>query len=44
MATTLDNILQSLTADGDDTKDKLLGAAFVVVGQNGMDYSTFANV
>lgn len=38
MATTLDNILQSLTADGDDTKDKLLGAAFVVVGQDGPIY------
>jgi len=35
MASALDAILAKYTAAGDDTKDKLLGAAFVVVNKDG---------
>lgn len=36
MAEKLDSILKSYVADGTATKDKLLGASFVVVGKDGM--------
>ncbi|KAK2054954.1 beta-lactamase [Colletotrichum caudatum] len=39
MASALDAILARYTAVGDDTKDKLLGAAFVVVDKDGVLYS-----
>ncbi|EFQ33075.1 beta-lactamase [Colletotrichum graminicola M1.001] len=42
MASALDAILAKYTAAGDDTKDKLLGAAFVVVGKDGVLYSSSA--
>ena len=32
---TLDGILQKYAAQGDDTKDKVLGAAFVVTSKDG---------
>ena len=32
----IDKILHSYMAQGNDTKDKLLGAAFVVVNEKGM--------
>ncbi|WQF81000.1 Putative beta-lactamase/transpeptidase [Colletotrichum destructivum] len=38
-SSTLDAILKKYTAAGDDTKDKVLGAAFTVVNQEGILYS-----
>jgi hypothetical protein len=35
MADKLDSILKSYIADGTATKDKLLGASFIVVGKDG---------
>ncbi|KAK2001714.1 beta-lactamase [Colletotrichum falcatum] len=40
MAAALDAILAKYTAAGDDTRDKLLGAAFVVVDKHGVLYSS----
>ncbi|KAK1977832.1 beta-lactamase [Colletotrichum cereale] len=42
MASALDAILAKYTAAGDDTTDKLLGAAFVVVDKDGVLYSNAA--
>jgi hypothetical protein len=36
MATNLDAILKKYAAQGTDTKNKVLGAAFVVVSKNGI--------
>ncbi|KAJ0159880.1 Acyltransferase LovD [Colletotrichum tanaceti] len=38
-SSTLDAILEKYTAAGDDTKDRVLGAAFVVVNKDGTLYS-----
>ncbi len=35
----LDKILESYVSKGDETKDKVLGAAFIVVGLDGMTAS-----
>jgi hypothetical protein len=40
MAEKLDSILKSYAADGTATKDKLLGAAFVVVSKDGTPHHT----
>ncbi|EJT71050.1 hypothetical protein GGTG_12071 [Gaeumannomyces tritici R3-111a-1] len=39
MASTLNTILRKHAADKEDTKDKVLGASFVVVNKNGVLYS-----
>ncbi|GKT94531.1 beta-lactamase-type transpeptidase [Colletotrichum tofieldiae] len=42
MASTLDAILANYTAAGDNTKDRILGAAFIVVNKDGVLYSNSA--
>ncbi|GKT66235.1 beta-lactamase [Colletotrichum tofieldiae] len=42
MTSTLDAILANYTAAGDNTKDRILGAAFIVVNKDGVLYSNSA--